>query len=79
MIEVNLYDAKTHLSKLVDQAAQGETITIAKAGQPRAKLTRVDSPPHPQRLGFLEGKATIPDDFDQMASAEIETLFHGAP
>lgn len=78
MTEVNLYEAKTRLSKLVDDAAQGETIVIAKAGRPMAKLTRIDSPSKGHRIGFLAGRATIPDDFDRLGAQEIDELFHSA-
>ena len=79
MTEVNLYEAKTKLSKLVDDAANGETIIIAKAGRPLAKLTRIDSSERQERIGFLAGRATIPDDFDRIGEAEIDALFHREP
>lgn len=74
---VNLHDAKTHFSRLTDRAAQGETIIIAKAGKPIAKLTAVDAPngPAKRRVGFMAGQFTVPHDFDTMAAAEIEALF----
>ncbi|QTV80095.1 type II toxin-antitoxin system Phd/YefM family antitoxin [Microbacterium sp. NIBRBAC000506063] len=74
---VNIHEAKTHLSRLIDAVARGETITIAKAGTPVAKLTRVDSPATHKRIGFLEGRAHVPDDFDTIAEAEIADLFEG--
>jgi prevent-host-death family protein len=63
---VNLHAAKTHFSRLVDQAAAGEEIIIAKAGKPVAKLVSLQpSEPQPKRkLGTLEGRAVIPPDFD---------------
>jgi prevent-host-death family protein len=63
---VNLHAAKTHFSRLVDQAAAGEEIIIAKAGKPVAKLVSLQpSEPRPKRkLGGLEGRAVIPPDFD---------------
>ncbi|MFT4295370.1 MAG: type II toxin-antitoxin system prevent-host-death family antitoxin [Micropruina sp.] len=75
MTSVNIYQAKTELSKLVEAAAAGDTIVIAKAGRPMAKLTRVDAAPAPQRLGFLAGQAIVPDDFDQLGADEIAALF----
>jgi prevent-host-death family protein len=79
MRTVNIHDAKTHFSRLVDDASRGEVIVIAKAGHPVAKLTRLDAPAkQPPRLGFLTGMATIPDDFDTLASDEIAALFEGA-
>ena len=55
----------------------GEVITIAKAGRPVAKLTRVDAPETPRRLGFLAGQAHIPDDFDELGGDVISDLFEG--
>lgn len=74
MATVNICEAKTQLARLVDQAAAGETIIIAKAGRPVAKLTRLDAAAEPNRIGFLAGQA-IPDDFDAMGRAEIAELF----
>lgn len=79
MRTVNIHDAKTHFSRLVDDASGGEIIVIAKAGRPVAKLTRLDAPAKPPpRLGFLAGMASIPDDFDAWASDEISMLFDGS-
>lgn len=79
MRTVNIHEAKTNFSRLVDEASSGEVIVIAKAGRPVAKLTRLDSPiDRPPRLGFLTGMATIPDDFDTWASDEIAGLFESA-
>ena len=77
MSTVNIHEAKTHLSRLVDQAAGGEPVIIAKAGKPLVKVTRLDTPESRQvrRLGFLAGQITVPDDFDRMGSAEIEQMF----
>lgn len=75
MVTVNIHDAKTHLSKLVDQAAKGEAFVIAKAGKPLVKVAALGAPREPQRLGFLAGQIVVPDDFDSMAEAEIAALF----
>jgi prevent-host-death family protein len=75
MTTVNVHEAKTHLSRLLDQAAKGETIIIAKAGKPIAKLTPLDPPKSDRRFGFLAGQFQIPDDFDTMGAKEIEDLF----
>lgn len=76
---VNIHDAKTNFSRLVDEASEGEVIVIAKAGRPVAKLMRLDAPVgRPPRLGFLAGMATVPDDFDTWASGEITALFEGS-
>jgi prevent-host-death family protein len=79
MKAVNIHEAKTHLSRLVDQAAKGEPFVIAKAGKPLVKVTPLDAPVAGQvrRLGFLSGRIAVPDDFDRMGSREIERLFGG--
>ncbi len=76
---VNIHEAKTQLSKLVDKASKGEPFIIAKAGKPLVKVIPVDAPaPRKiQRLGFMSGQIAIPDDFDAMGSADIERLFEG--
>jgi antitoxin (DNA-binding transcriptional repressor) of toxin-antitoxin stability system len=77
MRTVNIHEAKTQLSRLVDQAAKGEPFVIAKAGKPLVKVARLDAPPAGQarRLGFMAGQFTVPDDFDQMGKQAIEQLF----
>lgn len=75
MITVNIHEAKTHLSKLIDQAVKGDWFVIAKAGKPLVKVVALDSPAEPQRLGFLEREMEVPDDFDRMGEAEIAALF----
>ena len=75
MVTVNIHEAKTHLSKLVDQAVKGESFVIAKAGKPLVKVTALEAPSAPQRLGFLEGEIAVPEDFDRMGQAEIARLF----
>ena len=79
MITVNIHDAKTRLSKLVDQAAQGEAFIIAKAGKPMVKVVPLGKTEAgtAARLGFMAGEFSVPDDFDQMGSGEIESLFAG--
>ena len=74
---VNIHEAKTHLSRLVDAAAKGEAFIIAKAGKPLVKVVPVDAPSatEQKRLGFLEGALSVPDDFDTMGQDEIEALF----
>ncbi|MYM23198.1 type II toxin-antitoxin system prevent-host-death family antitoxin [Duganella sp. FT135W] len=78
MKTINIHDAKTHLSRLVEQAAKGESFIIAKAGKPLVKVTALDVPIGNQtrRLGFLAGQISVPDDFDQMGSDEIERMFN---
>lgn len=77
MRTINIHDAKTHLSRLVDQAAKGESFIIAKAGKPLVKVTPLEAPTGAQikRLGFLAGQFAIPEDFDRMGNEEIEKLF----
>ncbi|HVG10234.1 MAG TPA: type II toxin-antitoxin system prevent-host-death family antitoxin [Thermoanaerobaculia bacterium] len=75
MVTVNIHEAKTQLSKLVDQAVKGEAFVIAKAGKPLVKVSALDAPPTPQRLGFLSGEIAVPEDFNCMGEAEITALF----
>lgn len=74
---VNIHDAKTNLSRLVEQAANGEPFIIAKAGKPMVKVVPLDQPPASakRRLGFMGGQFVVPDDFDRMGETEIEQLF----
>ena len=74
---VNIHEAKTHLSRLVDAAARGEPFVIAKAGTPMVKVTAIDVPSHAdqRRLGFLKGEISVPVDFDEIGREEIERLF----
>jgi len=80
MRTVNIHEAKTHLSRLVEEAAKGEPFVIAKAGKAMVKVTALDTPTGTEirRLGFLAGQISVPEDFDQMGSAEISQLFGGA-
>jgi prevent-host-death family protein len=75
MVTVNIHEAKTQLSKLVEQVVQGETLVIARAGKPLVKVTALGAPLTPRRLGFLAGEIAVPDDFDRMGEAEIAALF----
>lgn len=79
MRKVNMHEAKTHLSRLVERAAKGEGFIIAKAGKPLVKVVPLSSPEEagPRRLGFLAGEIAVPDDFDRMGQHEIERLFRG--
>lgn len=72
MKTVNIHEAKTHLSRLVEEAAQGQPFIIAKAGKPMVQVTRVEPFPASQRVGFMKGQISIPDDFDTMFEKEIE-------
>ena len=78
MVTVNIHEAKTQLSKLIDRAVKGEAFVIAKAGKPLVRVTAIDSPKTPKRLGFLAGQIKVPKNFDRMAETEIAALFrHG--
>ena len=76
---VNIHDAKTQLSRLVDQAAKGEPFIIAKSGKPLVKVVALTSSETAavRRVGFMAGEIEVPDDFDQMADTELERLFGG--
>lgn len=76
---INIHEAKTHLSRLIEEAVQGEPIVIAKAGKPVVKVSAIDTPEAPavRRTGFLSGQIAVPDDFDTMG-AEIVDLFDSA-
>lgn len=80
MRTVNIHEAKTQLSRLVEQAAKGEEFIIAKAGKPMVKVVPLEAGEAalPRRLGFMEGEFQVPDDFDTMGREEIERLFYGA-
>ena len=76
MLQVNIHDAKTHLSKLVEKAARGESFVIAKAGKPMVTVIPFSiSPNIRQRIGFLKGQIIIPDDFDRLGEVEVSNLF----
>jgi prevent-host-death family protein len=79
METINIHEAKTHLSRLVEKAANGEPFVIAKAGKPMVKVVPLDTPEAGQqkRLGFLAGQIEVPDDFDTMGTEEIQAIFQG--
>lgn len=76
---VNMHEAKTHLSRLVERAVEGEEVIIAKAGKPLVRLVPVGQAAvdTSKRLGFLRGQFKIPDDFDTMMADEIDEMFNG--
>jgi len=74
---VNLYEAKTHLSKLVDEAAAGREVVIAKAGVPRARLVPVDTPRRRRKPGGAKGRIRIADDFDAPLPPDLLAAFFG--
>jgi prevent-host-death family protein len=79
MQTINIHEAKTHLSRLVEEAAKGEAFIIAKAGKPMVKVVPLNAQETgtQRRLGFMQGEIHIPDDFDRLGADEIEALFQG--
>jgi prevent-host-death family protein len=75
MEQISIHEAKTRLSFLVEKAAKGEAFVIAKAGKPMVKVVPYTEPLKTSRTGFLEGRVTIPDDFDRMCETEIAEMF----
>jgi len=75
MRTINIHAAKTQLSRLVDDAAAGEEIIIAKAGKPYARLCPLAVPAQRRQLGILNGKFHIPDNFDTLFEDEIREMF----
>ena len=77
MRTVNMHEAKTHLSRLVEAAAEGEPFVISKAGKPMVKVVAIEEPAPPvgKRIGFAEGQFSVPDDFDTMMQDEILEMF----
>lgn len=79
MKTVNIHEAKTQLSRLVEEASRGEPFVIAKAGKPLVKVMALSAPVGKQikRVGFMAGQVSVPDDFDRMGQEEIERIFTG--
>ncbi len=77
MKTVNIHQAKTQLSKLIEKASKGESFIIAKAGKPVVRVTALSAPTGAQvrRMGFMAGQISVPDDFDRMGQEEIERIF----
>jgi prevent-host-death family protein len=74
---INIYEAKTQLSRLVEQAASGQDVIIARGGKPVARLTRLQPPPRKIRFGVLKGKVRVAPDFDAPLPAEVIAQFEG--
>lgn len=74
---VDIHQAKTHLSRLVEKAAKGESFIIAKAGRPMVRVVAMDAPDmtKTKRIGFMIGELRTPDDFDHMGEGVIDALF----
>lgn len=77
METVNIYEAKTRLSQLVDQAAMGEDVVVSRNGKPVARITQLVSPRPPVRFGLLKGKLEVPADFDAPLPAAVLASFQG--
>ena len=77
MTKINIYEAKTQLSRLVEQAAAGEDVIIARGGKPVARLTRLQPARRPIRFGLLKGKVKVAVDFDAPLPAEVLSQFEG--
>lgn len=78
MKTVNIHEAKTHLSRLLEGVANGESFVIAKSGKPVAKVTPVLEK-SPQRIGFMKGQFEVPDDFNSLFAEEIRSMFEDGP
>lgn len=77
MQTVNIHEAKTHLSRLLEQVAGGEEVVIARAGKAIARLVPLEAKPKKRQLGLLKGKLKVPDDFDAPMTDEELSLFEG--
>ena len=77
METVNIYDAKTRLSQLVDKAASGEDVVVSRNGKPLVRITRLEAPQRRIKFGLLKGKLTVPADFDSPLPDEVLASFEG--
>ncbi len=77
METVNIYDAKTRLSQLVDKAASGEDVVVSRNGKPLVRITRLESAKPRVKFGLLKGKLTIPADFDAPLPDDVLAGFEG--
>ncbi len=76
MLKVNMHEAKTNLSKLVEKAAKGESFLIARRGKPLVKVVPLRAEDTAVRgIGFMQGEMTVPDDFKAFGRDEIEAMF----
>ncbi|HMQ74407.1 MAG: type II toxin-antitoxin system prevent-host-death family antitoxin [Rhodoferax sp.] len=76
-ITVNIHEAKTHLSRLVEQAIQGREVIIAKAGRPVVRVVPLEAPPAQRALGFMAGRGRIDLDVKADFGDDIEAMFGG--
>lgn len=79
MHTVNIHEAKTHLSRLIERAVKGESFVIAKAGHPLVKVVALNQPDDQvqRRIGFMSGQLKVPKNFDSMGDEQIESIFLG--
>jgi len=68
---INIHEAKTHLSRIIDEVAAGTEVIIAKAGKPMARLSPIDGIRKPKRLGLLKGKVKVGDDFNEPLPEDV--------
>jgi prevent-host-death family protein len=76
-VEVNVHEAKTHLSRLLERAMEGEEVIIMRAGRPLVRLTPVEKAPVQRKLGTAKGDFVVPEDFDAPLPEEILAEFEG--
>jgi len=74
---INIHEAKTHLSRIVEEVAAGAEVIIAKAGKPMARLIPLTGVKRPKKLGLLKGKIKIPDDFNSPLPEDVLAEFEG--
>ncbi len=74
---INIHEAKTHLSRIVEEVAAGEVVIIAKAGKPVARLVPLESAVVPKRLGLLKGAIRVPSDFNAPLPDDVLAAFEG--
>jgi prevent-host-death family protein len=80
LLQINIHEAKTHLSALIEKASKGESFIIAKAGKPMVTVVPFAAGQKPkQRIGFLKGQIKVTADFDRIGETEIQDLFEEKP
>lgn len=77
MTTINIYEAKSKLSKLIEQAAAGRDVIIARGGKPVARITQLKTPNRKIRFGLLKGKVKVARDFDAALAADVLAAFEG--
>ena len=77
MLTVNVHEANTQLSRLLEAVEAGDEVLIARSGRPVARLVGLARPVEPRPLGILQGKFSVPDDFDAPLPADLQALFEG--